>query len=156
LLQQHNSVRVLQATGGGRRMKPADNYNLVVIDPASGNAETQQKVSFASLGIKERQNLEKWLMKHPEILGERLLPITTEFAEFDHSKKRLDILALDENKKLVVVELKRDASGSLADLQAIRYAAMCSTMTFDKLVSLYAETAGCSTEQATAKIIFGC
>jgi RecB family endonuclease NucS len=52
-------------------------------------------------------------------LGERLLVITNEFDEFDQSNNRLDILALDENKKLVVIELKRDASGSLADLEDV-------------------------------------
>ena len=133
-------------------MKSAANYSLVIIEPTSGHVETQQRVSFASLGVKERQHIEQWLIAHPEILGERLLVIKPEFAEFDQSQKRLDILALDENKKLVVLEIKRDASGSLADLQAIRYAAMCSTMTFKKLVDKYAESLKCETEEAEKRI----
>lgn len=133
-------------------MKASANYSLVIIEPNSGQVETQQRESFASLGVKERQHIEQWLIDHPEILGERLLVIAKEFADFDQSNKRLDILALDENKNLVVLELKRDASGSLAELQAIRYAAMCSTMTFDKLASLYAESSGCGTEEARTKI----
>jgi hypothetical protein len=136
----------------GGTMKPAANYNLVIIEPTSGHVETQQRVSFASLGVKERQHIEQWLIDHPEILGERLLVITKEFAEFEQSQKRLDILALDENKKLVVLELKRDASGSLAELQAIRYAAMCSTMTFDKLVDLYAKFSRRGVEEAKTRI----
>jgi hypothetical protein len=133
-------------------MKPAANYSLVIIEPDSGHVETQQRASFASLGIKERQHIEQWLIEHPGILGERLLIISKEFADFDRSQKRLDILALDEGKKLVILELKRDASGSLADLQAIRYAAMCSTMTFDRVVGLYAESLKCGTDEAKARI----
>lgn len=38
-----------------------NNYNLILIDPLTGDSEYQEKVSFASLGIKERENLEQWL-----------------------------------------------------------------------------------------------
>jgi hypothetical protein len=65
--------------------------------------------------------------------------VTSEFDRFDKSGKRLDLLALDDGGKLVIIELKLDAAGSLADLQAIRYAAFCSTMKFEKVVSLYAQ-----------------
>src|ERR1700722_7875174 len=132
-------------------MRPSANYNLVIIEPNSGRVEPQQRVTFASLGVKERRHIEQWLIEHPEILGERLLVITKEFADFDLSQKRLDILALDEGKKLVIVELKREATGSVAELQAIRYAAMCSTMTFDRMVGLYAESLKCGAEEAKAK-----
>lgn len=40
--------------------------------------------------------------------------------------------------RLVVVELKRGDTGGHMDLQALRYAAMVSVMTFDELVSTYA------------------
>jgi hypothetical protein len=133
-------------------MKPPTNYNLVIIEPETGHVENLQRVSFASLGVKERQHIEQWLVDHPQILGEPLLIISKEFDEFEQSNKRLDILALDKSKKLVVIELKRDASGSLADLQAIRYAAMCSTMTFEKLASLYADFSQIAVEEAKAKI----
>jgi hypothetical protein len=49
----------------------------------------------------------------------------------------LDLLALDRNGNLVVVELKRDSASGYADLQAIRYAAMVSSMTIDKLIPYY-------------------
>jgi hypothetical protein len=51
-------------------------------------------------------------------------------------------LALDDTGKLVVIELKRDAVGSHADLQALRYAAFCSTMSWEDIVELYATFAG--------------
>ena len=38
---------------------------------------------------------------------------------------------------MVVVELKRDSVSGYADLQAIRYAAMVSSMTIDKVLPYY-------------------
>jgi hypothetical protein len=99
---------------------------------------TVPPTTFAELGVLERKHLEEWIKNNPDILGTKLLLIDSEYDGFDKSDKRLDLLALDYNGKLVIIELKRDASASHADLQAIRYAAFCSSMTFDTLVSLYA------------------
>ncbi len=85
-------------------MVNANNDRLILLDPFTGGSESQERVSFAALGMKERENLEQWLIKNPQILGEPLLIITTEFADFENSKKRLDILALDKGKKLVILE----------------------------------------------------
>jgi hypothetical protein len=49
---------------------------------------------------------------------------------------------------LAIIELKRDAAGSLADLQAIRYAAFCSTLTFSQVNRLRADYAKTSIENA--------
>src|SRR5688572_14100026 len=84
--------------------------------------------SFTALGVLEVQHIEKWLAAVPEVLGEELLVITTQFAGFDKTKERSDILALDRAGRLVVIELKRDTSGSRQDLQALRYAAYCATL----------------------------
>jgi hypothetical protein len=109
-------------------------------------------MSFSDIGIKERQDLERWIIAHPELLGEELLIITSEFDRFDKSNRRLDILALDSEGVLVVIELKLDASRSLADQQAIRYAAFCSTMIMENLVRLFAVFKGVSEEEASQKI----
>lgn len=111
--------------------------------------------SFADLGILEVQHIERWLAAEPRVLGEELLVITTEFAGFDKTRERSDILALDVAGRLVVIELKRDTSGSRQDLQALRYAAFSSTLTLDDLLDLYIRhhstpTATVSREQATA------
>jgi len=68
------------------------------------------------------------------MLGEELLVITSEFSRFDKSNKRLDVLALDKFGTIVIIELKLTAEGSHADLQAIRYAAFCSTMTMANII----------------------
>ncbi|MGQ9560750.1 MAG: hypothetical protein ACUVWA_09570 [Candidatus Oleimicrobiaceae bacterium] len=76
----------------------------------------------------ERQHIEKWIEDFPAILGEELLVVTTEYDRFDKTSERLGILALDTAGNLVIVELKHDDSGKHADLQAIKYAAYCSTL----------------------------
>jgi RecB family endonuclease NucS len=52
--------------------------------------------------------MENWIVKYPQILGEELLTITTEYAKFDKTNNRLDILAIDTDGKIVIIELKRD------------------------------------------------
>lgn len=125
---------------------------IVVVDPRTGKPETAKPVTFAELGVKERSDLEEWIKENTDVLGARLLVITTEYAKFDKSEERLDLLALSEKGKIVVIEIKRDAAGTLADLQAIRYAAFCSTMTFEMIVKLRAQYARHSVDVARKEI----
>ena len=71
------------------------------------------------------------------MLDPNLLVISEEFGDWEESKRRIDLLAVDREANLVVVELKRTESGGHMELQALRYAAMISTMTFDKAVDYY-------------------
>ncbi len=80
------------------------------------------------MGVWERNHMEEWISKCPKILGEELLIITTEYDKFDKTSNRLDILAVDNDGKLVVIELKRDMANKFTDLQAIHYAAYISTI----------------------------
>ena len=93
--------------------------------------------SFAGLNIWERQHIEKWVSTNPEMLGEDLLVVSIEFDRFTSSDDRLDVLALDRTGNLVVIEIKRDSAAGYSDLQAIRYAAMVSTMTIEVLIPYY-------------------
>jgi hypothetical protein len=93
--------------------------------------------TFIGLNIWERTHIEEWVRSNPEILGEDLLVLSIEFDRFVNSNNRLDILALDRDGNLVIVELKRDSAAGYADLQAIRYAAMVSSMTIDNLLPYY-------------------
>ena len=57
--------------------------------------------------------------------------------DWQESRKRLDLLAIDQSGNLVVIEIKRDNDGFHMDLQAIRYASMLSLMTYDNAINTY-------------------
>ncbi|HQJ80751.1 MAG TPA: hypothetical protein PLW21_09710 [Methanothrix sp.] len=132
--------------------------NIFLVNQETGEPEKVERVPFAEIDIKERGDLEKWIINNPELLGEDLLIITSEFDKFDKTHRRLDLLALDPNLPsdsravLVVIELKLDANRSLADQQAIRYAAFCSTMKMDDIVKLLAKRLDITLEDASTKI----
>jgi hypothetical protein len=126
--------------------------SIFLVDPETRQPLKVEPVSFSKIGIQERKDLEQWVVNHPDLLGEELLVITTEFDRFDKTDRRLDILALDLDGVLTIVELKLDANHSLADLQAIRYAAFCSTMKIDNIIVLFSEFRRISHEEASAKI----
>ncbi|MEM8875150.1 MAG: hypothetical protein AAGD32_12945, partial [Planctomycetota bacterium] len=87
------------------------------------------EVSFTEQGIRERGDLQRLLKEQIDALDPDLLVLAEEFGQFEESKRRIDLLCVDRNADLVVVELKRDNDAHM-DLQAVRYAAMVSTMTF--------------------------
>ena len=70
------------------------------------------------------------------MLEDGLFVLAEEFGEWADSGRRIDLLALDERGRLVVVELKRD-EGAFMDLQALRYAAMVAHMTFERAVAAH-------------------
>ncbi len=94
-------------------------------------------VTFAAQGLKERQDLQEWLAANPEALGEELLIIQKEFARFDGTAERLDLLALDKQFNLVVIENKLDDSGRDVTWQALKYASYCSSLTIPEILKLY-------------------
>jgi hypothetical protein len=108
--------------------------HIYTVDPKTRKLDRAVSLTLADAGVRERAGLEEWIAEKPDLLGEPLLVVTTEYDRFDKSNLRLDLLALDASGRLAVVELKLDASRTLVDLQAIRYAAFCSTMTMDDLV----------------------
>ena len=88
--------------------------------------------SFGQEGVLERADLQRILRDQPEILEEGLFIITEEFSNWQGSGRSIDLLGLDATGRLVVIELKRGETGAHMDLQAIRYAAMVSTLTFQQ------------------------
>ena len=93
--------------------------------------------SFGEEGVLERADLQRILRDQPEVLEEGLLIISEEFGNWQDSNRRIDLLGLDAEGRLVVVELKRGETGDHMDLQAIRYAAMVANMTFQQTVDTY-------------------
>jgi len=93
--------------------------------------------TFASAGLGERSDLQRLLRKQIDVISEDTLVIAEEFGEWEDSKRRIDLLGIDKDANLVVIELKRTEDGGHMELQAIRYAAMISAMTFDRAVGVY-------------------
>jgi RecB family endonuclease NucS len=64
--------------------------------------------------------LEKWIVAAPDLVGEPLLVIGRQLAEFTEDKDRLDVLAVDEAGELVLMELKATDDFRVTDLQQER------------------------------------
>lgn len=94
--------------------------------------------SFEAVGLRERGDLQRLLRSQIDIISPDTLVLAEEFGDWEDSKRRIDLLGLDKGANLVVIELKRTEDGGHMELQAIRYAAMVSTMTFQKVVDVYA------------------
>ena len=119
------------------------------------NKEVKELVNdsrFSELGIWERKHIEEWIAEYPQILGEKLLTVTTEYDKFDKTTNRLDILAVDSNGKLVVIEIKRDVADRFVDLQAIHYAAYCSTLNKDHIIEIMSKYKNTSKEKAEMQL----
>jgi len=95
------------------------------------------ETTFAAAGISERGDLQRLLRENVEVVSPDTLVIAEEFGDWEESRRRIDLLGIDKDASLVVIELKRTEDGGHMELQAIRYAAMVSTMTFDKVVDVF-------------------
>lgn len=95
------------------------------------------KTDFTKEALRERQDIQRLLKQHILALGDDLLVIAEEYGEFEESKRRIDLLAVDKQANLVVIELKRTSDGGHMELQAIRYAAMIANMTWDNAIEAY-------------------
>ncbi|WP_172380316.1 hypothetical protein [Vibrio sp. Vb339] len=102
-------------------------YNI-----ANKNLTALRATTFATEGLQERQDLQEALKGCIDAIAPDCLVISEEFSDWEDSRRRIDLLAIDRNANLVVIELKRDDVGAHMELQALRYAAMISTMTFEK------------------------
>jgi RecB family endonuclease NucS len=90
--------------------------------------------TFANEKILERADLQRLLRARIDTIADDVLIVAEEFGAFSDARRRIDLLGIDREGRLVVFELKRTLDGGHLELQALRYAAMISTMTFDDLV----------------------
>ncbi len=119
-------------------------------------------VDLAKESYLEREHLQEWLIANPQILGEDVMIVTSEFDRWktalgDKRKDRLDILAMDSGGRLIVAELKRDKASNDVELQALKYAALVSRFTEDTLVEahqrfLMRRAGGRHVEEADARL----
>ncbi len=107
------------------------------IDNAKNRITRLKEVRFSDLGFSERGHLQEWLANQPDALGEELMIIQKEFAGFDDTKERLDLLALDKSGALVIIENKLDDSGRDVVWQCLKYASYCSTLSKSTIAEMY-------------------
>lgn len=93
--------------------------------------------TFQENGILERQGLQAILRDNFDVISEDVLIISEEFSNWEDSRRRIDLLGIDRDANIVVVELKRTDTGNEMELQALRYASMISTMTFENCIEIY-------------------
>lgn len=110
-----------------------------------------KRSTFADQGLRERSDIQTLLKSHIDVISPDTLVVAEEFGDWNDSQRRIDLLGLDRNANLVIIELKRTEDGGHMDLQAIRYAAMISTLTFDKLVGTYEKYLSQNGTQKNAK-----
>lgn len=106
------------------------------LDTVNNRLEEIQESTFSENDLKERQHLEEWIRKSPEVLGEELLIIAHEYDKFEVNE-RLDLLALDKEGNLVIIEVKRDTTGSNVDFQALKYASYCARLSPSDILEIY-------------------
>src|SRR3954447_2903734 len=109
----------------------------------AGKAFATTPITLTEAGLKEREDLQEWIIEHPEILGEDVLIVTFEFDRWltnagQSQADRLDVLGIDSSGHLLVVELKRDKAPDTVEMQALKYAAMASRFTPETLASQHA------------------
>jgi hypothetical protein len=113
---------------------------LVNLD--SGEVAPMREITLTSAGLKERQDLQRWITAHPELIAPDLLLVTTEFDRWEIRDQkvadRLDALFLDTSGAPVVAELKRDKATDTVELQALKYAAYCAQLTLEELAEEFA------------------
>jgi hypothetical protein len=125
-------------------------------ETVSGRFGGYLKTNFGIEGIMERKDIQRLLSEQISVLDESLMVIAEEFGDWLDSSRRIDLLCIDSDANLVVVELKRTEDGGLMELQALRYAAMVSAMTFEQLVNTFARYKSRTepdTEAARSKIM---
>jgi len=110
---------------------------MTIFEITSDLIQPLSKTTFGAMQVQERRGLQRLLRENIAVIAPDTLVISEEYSEWDDSRRRIDLLGIDRDANLVVIELKRTEDGGHMELQAIRYAAMVSTMTFEQAVSAY-------------------
>ena len=115
--------------------------------------QTVPDTTFAAENFRERQDLQRLIRNDISVLGDDLKIIKEEFSNWQDSARRIDLLCIDSQARLVVVELKRTIDGGHMELQAIRYAAMVSSTTFAQVADVYGRNMNKDAPDAKAELL---
>ena len=100
---------------------------MFVVDREKNQAFPLCKRTFSELEFTERNHLQEWIDQDASILGENLLIIQKEFNGFSDTLERLDLLALDEEGRLVVIANNLDDSGKDVVWPALKFVSYCAS-----------------------------
>jgi len=93
--------------------------------------------AFDAVRMMERSDLQRLIRDRLDVIVPDAMVLTEEFGNWSDARRRIDLLAVDRDANLVVIELKRTEDAGHIELQALRYAAMVSTMTFEQAVDAH-------------------
>jgi hypothetical protein len=126
---------------------------LALFELTNNSISRLNTTTFGTQSIRERSDLQRLLRDNIDVVAPGLMVITEEFGEWEDSRRRIDLLAIDQDANLVVIEIKRTEDGGHMELQAVRYAAMISQMTFTQCVTALAGFRGGSEEEAQESLM---
>lgn len=129
---------------------------MAIFEITGDDIRALEPTRFAREQLRERQDLQRLLRDRIDLIAPETMVLSEEYGAFDGSQRRIDLLGLDKECRLVVIELKRTEDGGHMDLQGLRYAAMVSSMTFDQAVAAhrdYLRARGRPTEDAEAALL---
>ncbi len=72
----------------------------------NGQLNAIHGTTFINESILERQHLQQALKQNISVIAADCLVLTEEYAEWDASRKRIDLLAIDKQANLVIIEFK--------------------------------------------------
>lgn len=115
---------------------------MYILNKLNNELKEINRTTFSEQSLKERYDLQEWIDNNPKILwdaldGEEVLIIQKEFSNFDKTRERLDLLAVDKEGNLVLIENKLDDSGKDVTWQALKYASYCSSFNKEQIVQIY-------------------
>ncbi len=110
---------------------------MPLFEVSESGLRPQSVATFKELGMYERVDLQPLLRDDISALDDDLLVIGEEYGNWEDARRRIDLLAIDRTGHLVVIELKRTDDGGHMELQALRYAAMISSLDFADVVEAY-------------------
>ena len=89
-----------------------------------------KRVGRSSVGLEK--HLEDWIVKDASLIGEGLTLVGRQVSIHDG---RLDLLAIDSKDRWIVIEVKPDALGSGALMQALYYASSLACLSAEELLA---------------------
>ena len=115
---------------------------MAIFEVAKDQIKPVSPTTFSVAQLQERADLQRLLRDQIDVVAPEVLVISEEFGDWDESRRRIDLLAIDRDANLVVIELKRTTDGGHMELAAVRCAAMVSTVTAASAVEIFGNYLG--------------